>query len=111
MSKYVVKKNTKGEWRWTFVARNGEKIAMASEGYKSKASCEKSIALLQASASAPIEYDEPKAKAAPAAKAKPAAKPAAKAAKAKDSAKKVVKAMKSAAEALKPAKKPAKTKA
>ncbi|MFC5067779.1 YegP family protein [Flaviflagellibacter deserti] len=103
MSKYVVKKNTKGEWRWTFVARNGEKIAMASEGYKSKASCEKSIALLQASASAPIEYDEPKAKA-PAAKAKPTAK-------AKDSAKKVVKAMKSAAEALKPAKKPAKSKA
>lgn len=34
MSKFVVYKDTAGEWRWKLVTRNGRTIADSAEGYK-----------------------------------------------------------------------------
>jgi uncharacterized protein YegP (UPF0339 family) len=35
--KFVVYKDSKGEWRWTLRARNGRKVADGAEGYKRQA--------------------------------------------------------------------------
>ena len=32
--KFVIWKDSKGEWRWTLWARNGKKIGACGEGYK-----------------------------------------------------------------------------
>jgi uncharacterized protein len=37
--KFVVKKDKKGEFRWTFQAPNGEKMGDSGEGYTRKQSC------------------------------------------------------------------------
>jgi uncharacterized protein YegP (UPF0339 family) len=48
-----------GEWRWTFIAGNGRKIADSGEGYHNKADCLKAIALLRNHvASAPIREQQ-----------------------------------------------------
>ncbi len=52
--RYELYKDKKGEWRWTYIARNGLKIAMSSEGYKAKADCTHSIDLLKASKDVPV---------------------------------------------------------
>lgn len=44
-----------GQYRWRFVATNGETIAVSSESYVRKADCEHGIALLKRDApSAPV---------------------------------------------------------
>jgi uncharacterized protein YegP (UPF0339 family) len=37
--KFVVKKDRKDEFRWTFVAPNGEAMGTSGEGYTRKKSC------------------------------------------------------------------------
>jgi uncharacterized protein YegP (UPF0339 family) len=47
--------DTKGEYRWTFVATNGLTLAVSSESYKNKADCQHAIALIKRDApSAPV---------------------------------------------------------
>jgi uncharacterized protein len=36
--KFIVYKDSRGEWRWTLRARNGRKVADGAEGYKRQAS-------------------------------------------------------------------------
>lgn len=55
---YYMKKDSRGEWRWTYYARNGEAIAVSSEGYKVRADCLHSINLMKASSSDPVYYAE-----------------------------------------------------
>lgn len=52
--KYEMYKDAKSEWRWRFKSRNGETIAMSSEGYTYKFDCQKSIDLIKASSTAPV---------------------------------------------------------
>ena len=47
---YWMYKDSRGEWRWTYEARNGETIAVSSEGYKRRADCERSIEIMKGSA-------------------------------------------------------------
>lgn len=54
MSKYVMKKDGRGEWRWTYRANNGEPIAVSSEGYVRRDDCLYSISLLKNSANDPV---------------------------------------------------------
>ena len=55
---YVYKDNRK-EWRWRFVARNSETIAVASESYKNLVDCENGLQLVKSeAASAPVIGDE-----------------------------------------------------
>lgn len=42
------------EWRWRLNAGNHETIAVSSEGYTTKTSCERSIALVKQSYNAPV---------------------------------------------------------
>jgi uncharacterized protein YegP (UPF0339 family) len=43
-------KDHKKEWRWAYEARNGETIAVSSEGYKRRADAERGIVIMQQSA-------------------------------------------------------------
>jgi|Deesub1362A_J573_1020465.scaffolds.fasta_scaffold01023_25 hypothetical protein len=52
MAKFVVKKDNRGEWRWSFVANNGKTIAVSSEGYKNKNDCYHSIIIIEEQARA-----------------------------------------------------------
>ena len=54
MGKYVAYRDTRGEWRFTFYASNGEAIAVSSEGYVNKFDCLHGIDLLKGSANAPV---------------------------------------------------------
>lgn len=43
------------EWRWTFIAPNGRKMADSGEGYQTRTACEQAINTLKAQApTAPI---------------------------------------------------------
>lgn len=46
---YWMYKDNRGEWRWTYHARNGEAIAVSSEGYNKRVDCERSIEIMKAS--------------------------------------------------------------
>ena len=46
--------DNKGEWRWRLKAANHETIAISSEGYVRKSSCEHAISLVKYSSDAPI---------------------------------------------------------
>lgn len=52
--KFEVYKDAKGEFRWRLRHQNGNILAMASEGYSSKANCMKCIENVQASAKADV---------------------------------------------------------
>lgn len=39
-------KDVKGEWRWRFVAPNGEIVAISSEGYTRKANAKRAIEIV-----------------------------------------------------------------
>jgi uncharacterized protein YegP (UPF0339 family) len=54
--KYKVYRDVAKNWRWRFVARNGEIIAVSSEGYKNRIDCLYAINLVKLSKDAPIEY-------------------------------------------------------
>lgn len=47
MAKFTLYRDTKGEYRWRFVASNGEIIATASEGYVRKIDCMHGIELIK----------------------------------------------------------------
>lgn len=49
---FKIYRDAAGEYRWRFVARNGEKIAVSSEGYKNKSDCEYAIGLVKREAPA-----------------------------------------------------------
>lgn len=57
-SKYVQRKDKKGQWYWIFYASNGEEIARSSESYVKRADCTHSIDLVKDSADAPVETEE-----------------------------------------------------
>ena len=44
---FHVKKDVRGEWRWTLSAANGKKIAASGEGYKDKKDCLHAIDLVR----------------------------------------------------------------
>lgn len=46
---YWLYKDTRGEWRWTYEASNGETIAVSSEGYKRRVDAERGITIMKAS--------------------------------------------------------------
>lgn len=50
---YWLYKDDRGEWRWTYEAKNGETIAVSSEGYKRRADCERGIEIMKQSSSSP----------------------------------------------------------
>jgi uncharacterized protein len=52
--KYVLYKDTQGQWRWYLEAANGKKIANSGEGYYNKQDCLHAIDLVKGSASAPV---------------------------------------------------------
>jgi uncharacterized protein YegP (UPF0339 family) len=55
-SKFELYKDTAGEFRWRFVAANGNIIATSSEGYKAKVDCQNGINLVKKEgAAAPVE--------------------------------------------------------
>ncbi len=58
MSKFVISKDNKGEWRWKFVAANGETIASSSEGYTRKATCERSIEIIKTNGPAAVVVEQ-----------------------------------------------------
>jgi uncharacterized protein YegP (UPF0339 family) len=53
---YLVYKDHAEQWRWTYFAANGRKIADSGEGYHNKSDCLHGIALMKASANSPV-YD------------------------------------------------------
>lgn len=60
---FKIYKDTAGEWRWRFTAKNGKTIAVSSEGYNNLADCESSVSLIKSETpSAPVigddEYDK-----------------------------------------------------
>lgn len=56
--KYVVYRDKADEWRWRYVASNGNVIATGSEGYLKKADCLRGIEIMKESAAAPVEEEE-----------------------------------------------------
>lgn len=45
--KFIIYRDGLGEFRWTLVAANGEKLADSGEGYPRKGDCKHAIHLLQ----------------------------------------------------------------
>ncbi|WP_375338416.1 DUF1508 domain-containing protein [Variovorax paradoxus] len=55
---YWMRKDVRGEWRWTYYARNAEPIAVSSESYKRREDCSHSISLLKASSTHAVFVSE-----------------------------------------------------
>jgi uncharacterized protein len=55
---YWMKKDSRGEWRWTYHARNAEPIAVSSEGYARKEDCSHSITLMKGSSGDAVFFTE-----------------------------------------------------
>jgi hypothetical protein len=47
MAIFRMRRDDRGEWRWSFVADNGRTMAVSAEGYATKAGCVAAIRLLQ----------------------------------------------------------------
>lgn len=59
MAKFTLYRDKSGEYRWRFVATNGQIIATASEGYARKADCMHGIELIKSlSPDAPVVEEE-----------------------------------------------------
>jgi uncharacterized protein YegP (UPF0339 family) len=59
MAKFELFKDKAGEFRWRFVANNGQTIATSGEGYKRKIDCEHGIDLVKQDApGAKVEEQE-----------------------------------------------------
>lgn len=50
MAKFKLYQDVRKEYRWTFIADNGEPVFASTEGYTSKANCLGSISIAQAQA-------------------------------------------------------------
>jgi len=48
--KFLIYKDSKKEWRWSLIARNGRIIADGSEGYKRRRNCIHGIEALKSGA-------------------------------------------------------------
>lgn len=55
---FILYKDNKGEWRWTFRAANHEAICVSSEGYTSKQGAVHGIALVKTGAASAKTYDD-----------------------------------------------------
>ena len=44
---FRLRKDVRGEWRWSLTAANGKKIAISGEGYKDKKDCLHAIELVK----------------------------------------------------------------
>ena len=44
---FIVRKDARGQWRWSLTAANGRKIAASGEGYKDKKDCLHAIELVK----------------------------------------------------------------
>jgi len=53
-ARYELYKDRADEWRWRYMAKNGEEIAKSSEGYKNKGDCTHGIDLVKGSANDPV---------------------------------------------------------
>lgn len=51
---YNVYQDRAGEWRWTYEARNGNTIAVSSEGYKKYEDALRGVELMRGSSKDPI---------------------------------------------------------
>lgn len=51
---YRIYEDTRGEYRWRYVASNANIIADSGEGYTNKAACERGIAIMKASKDVPV---------------------------------------------------------
>lgn len=49
-------KDTANQWRWTYYAKNKEKIAMSSESYHNRADCLSAINLMKGSSNDPTFF-------------------------------------------------------
>jgi|tagenome__1003787_1003787.scaffolds.fasta_scaffold20760504_2 uncharacterized protein YegP (UPF0339 family) len=56
---YVLRPDNCGEWRWVYYARNGEEIAVSSEGYTRLENCQRGVEIMRQSASAEIYTQRP----------------------------------------------------
>jgi len=58
MAKFTIYKDLKNEFRWRFIANNGQIIADSGEGYTSKENCKAGINFVKTNApNAPV-YDQ-----------------------------------------------------
>jgi uncharacterized protein YegP (UPF0339 family) len=55
---YWMRKDDRGEWRWTYYAKNAEPISVSSEGYKNMQDCQHSISLMKGSKDDKVYYTE-----------------------------------------------------
>ena len=53
---YIQRKDSRGEWRWTYYAGNKEEIAVSSESDKNRSDCTHAIDLMKASSGHPTFY-------------------------------------------------------
>ncbi|MDB5591041.1 DUF1508 domain-containing protein [Enterovirga sp.] len=51
--RFELHKDAAGDWRWRLRATNGNVVADSAEGYRNREDCERGIALVKSSASAP----------------------------------------------------------
>ncbi|MDB5591478.1 YegP family protein [Enterovirga sp.] len=51
---YHKSKDNRGEWRWTYYARNGEEIGVSSESYKEERDCDRGIEIMKSSKDSPV---------------------------------------------------------
>ncbi|HEY9404249.1 MAG TPA: DUF1508 domain-containing protein [Pyrinomonadaceae bacterium] len=54
MGKYVIYRDTVGQYRWRYVASNGKTIADSGEGYYNKSDCARGIEIMKGSANDPV---------------------------------------------------------
>ena len=53
--KYQIYKDKAGEYRWRYIAANGNIIADSGEGYINKSDCQNGIDIMKDSADVPVE--------------------------------------------------------
>ncbi|HEY5818345.1 MAG TPA: DUF1508 domain-containing protein [Mesorhizobium sp.] len=53
---YWLYKDNRGEWRWSYDAKNGETIAVSSEGYNRRIDAQRGIDIMKASHSSSTWY-------------------------------------------------------
>lgn len=55
MGKYVIYTDRAGEYRWRYVANNGNVIADSAEGYVNEADCRRGIGIINNTSDDPVE--------------------------------------------------------
>ncbi|MFI8226749.1 DUF1508 domain-containing protein [Pseudomonas sp. NPDC085632] len=54
---YWQKKDASGQWYWIYYASNAKAISRSSESYVARADCQRSVEIMQGSASSAVFYD------------------------------------------------------